>query len=241
VNFPWSICLAREDVQALAALRLVPGIEAAEAGELIWLRGKGSDEQLDAKLAALPVRGRYEWIAPFQLREIGKRIPSARLPELHWQPLSNWLQVELPVAALPASEPASIPLRLVRSSVEHESDLLLTSLAALNQFAAESAQVRLDRLQFAANGGCQVLVRGRPLPPLPGHQFILHGCIAVPAGFFWEPAVGPDVLAQALSATGDTLLLWNEDGTITRLHGEQFVPATRSAIRATALALAKSP
>ena len=238
MNFPWSISIVREDAAALAALRLLPGLEAGEAIDLIWVRGPQGDEQLAAKLAALPARGRYEWIAPNQLRAIGNRIPSARLPDVQWQPLSAWLQVELPVAALPATEPVPVPVQLVRSYAEQAADLLLTRLDVLRQFAAEAAQVRLDRLEFAVDAAGQALVRGQPLPPLPGRRFVLHGAIAVPAGYGWQPAVSPEVLARALNVSGDTLVLWQEDGTVIRLHSEQFLPVTRSAVRATAQAFA---
>jgi hypothetical protein len=55
----------------------------------------------------------------------------------------------------------------------------------------------------------------------------------VPAGFAWKPAVSPEVLARRFGGSGDALVVWNEDGTIVRLHGEQFVQASRSSARAT--------
>jgi hypothetical protein len=155
--------------------------------------------------------------------------------------LNAWFRIETPAAALPANNPPAISLRLVRSTVEREPELLLTSLGELKQFAALAAQVRLERLHFAASADWSVIVRGRPLPSLPGRHFVLHGGVAVPAGFSWEPAVGAEVLNRRFGVSGDTLVLWAEDGTVTRLHGEQFVPVSRSAIRATEQALCESP
>ena len=240
MNFSWAICLAREDATALAAVRLVTPIEVAETQTEVWLRGPPGDEALDAKLSALPARGRFELLALNQLRQTGQRVPSARLPNMRWQPLGGWLQVELPVAALPANEPGPIPLQLVRSADEQEPELLLTSLEEFTRFATQAAQVRLDRLLFAAAADGRVLVRGKPLPPLPGRRFVLHGVVAVAAGSTWIPAVSVEVLARHFCISGDALVLWNDDGTITRLHGEQFVPATRSAVRATGQAVAES-
>jgi hypothetical protein len=128
------------------------------------------------------------------------------------------------------------PLTLVRSSIEQEPELLLTTIDEFKGFAKTAAQVRLDRLQFAANADGSVLVRGLPLPPLPGARFALHGVVAVPAGYSWQPAVSAEVLASRFGISGDTLILWYEDGTFTRLHSEQFVPASRSALGATAAA-----
>jgi hypothetical protein len=144
--------------------------------------------------------------------------------------LREWLQVELPVAALPAGLPATVPLRLVRSSEEREADLLLTTFDEFRRFAIDVAQVRLERLRFAVTAEGRVLVQGTPLPPIPGRRFVLHQGVAVPAGFAWQPAVGADVLSRRLGVSGDALVLWNEDDTVTRLHTEQLIPVTRSAV-----------
>jgi hypothetical protein len=252
LNAPWAIQLARQDAAALAALRLIPGVEVGEDGATIWLRSKTADENLSAKLAGLPALARYEWLASNQLRAMDQRIPSTQLPNLRWLPITEWLKVEAPTAALPGildlpaaskpsedGQPATFnlqPLTLVRSSIENEPELLLTTIDEFTRFAEAAPQVRLDRLQFAANADGSVLVRGLPLPPLPGKRFALHGAVAVPAGYSWHPAVSAEVLASRFGITGDTLILWYDDGTFTRLHSEQFVPASRSALRATAAA-----
>ena len=238
MNFPWAICLAPSDAAWLASLRLSRGVQVAEADELIWLRGRNGDEQLARALRGLPAVARYEWLGNDRLRRLGSRIPSGTLPQLHWQALGEWLRVDLPAAAIPACEPPPVPLRIVRCAEERAADLLLTDLSAWSRFASEAAEVRLRRLQFAVDSGARALVRGTPLPPLPGQRFVLHRSIAVPAGFAWYPAVGADELMVRLGVSPEALVLWHEDGTLTRLHADQFVPATRSAVRATARAFA---
>lgn len=233
VNFPWAICIGCEDIRSLAALRLVGGVEVGDAGEIIWLRGQRGDEKLKAKLSALPARARYEWLAPNHLRQIERRIPDSTFPMVRWQSLEAWLQVEMPAAAIPADLPGSVPLRLVRSSDEQKPGLLLTRVDELIRFAAMAARVRLERLEFAADDKGNALVRGDPLPAVAGRRYVLHGSVAVPAGFSWEPKVNTDVLARRFGVSGDALVVWNDDNTITRLHSEQFVPLSRGALRAT--------
>jgi hypothetical protein len=241
VNFPWAICVAREDAGSFAALRLIPGIEVSETGETIWLRGQRGDEKLESKLSALPTIDRYEWLATNDLRRINERIPSNRFPAVQWQSLDAWLQIEMPTAAIPAELPIPVSLRLFRSMDEQEPELLLTRIDDLACFAATAARVRLERLRFAANREGDVLVRGRPLPPVPGRHFVIHGGVAVPAGFCWEPRVRPEVLARRFGVSRDALIVWNENGSIERLHGEQFVGLSRSALRSTRQALAEAP
>lgn len=225
--------MARADAAALAGLRLVPGVEVAESALELWLRGQPAEVSFAARLLALPAMGRYERLPPDRLRRLDERIPSRQLPSLSWQPLSTWLRAELPAAALPGNEPAVVELRLVRSAGEREPELLLTGLAEFQRFVEQAAWVRLERWRFAADASGRVLVRGTPLPPLPGKRFALNEGVAVPAGFGWSPAVSAGVVARRLGASDEALVLWNEDGTLSRLHREQFVPVTRSAVAAT--------
>jgi hypothetical protein len=238
VNFPWAICIALEDAATLAPLRQIADIEVGEDSAKVWLRGKQGDEKLDVGLAALPAQARYEWLSSNALRQIARRIPGDRLPALRWQPLDAWLQVSLPVAAMAAEPPSAVPLRLIRSAREQEPELLLADLDDLVRFASMAARVRLECLQFAANENGKVLVRGRPLPSVPGKRFVLHEGVAVPVGFSWEPHVDPVVLARRFIVSDGALIIWNEDQTITRLHSEQFFPLSRGALRATQQALA---
>src|SRR4051794_18785807 len=96
------LCIEPEDASVLARLRLVSGLEVAEGGAAIWLRALHADESTSAKLAGVPARERYECLEPDRLRSIGARIPAKTLPALKWTPLTEWLQIKAPTAALPA-------------------------------------------------------------------------------------------------------------------------------------------
>jgi hypothetical protein len=233
VNTPWAICVARADESSLTVLRLCEGIEVGEADRVLWLRGQRCDEVLGRRLALLPALGRYDWLLPAQIRLRGRRIPAGDMPRIAWQPLGDWLQIAIPTPAMPASPPEPVALTLIRSTDERDPGLLLTLLDELIRFSATAAAMRLAPLQFAVNEAGLAYVLGQPLPPVPGCRFVLHGRVAVPAGCGWAPAVADDVLARCLGATGGALVAWNEDGTITRLLDEQFVPMSRSALRAT--------
>ena len=235
MNFPWVICLASEDAASMAGLRLTSGIEVAEADRKIWLRGPAAGDSIAAPLQRLPALARYE-VKGNRLRDLGCCIPSQVLPPLAWQGLKTWMQVERPhqqtVSEIkPELSPA--PVRLVRSTEEREPTLLLTSLQDWHEFAISAPEVRLKPLRFAVNEEARVLVQGEPLPPLPGPRFVVEGNVAAPAGFTWRPAVGSAVLARLLGARDQELALLYEDGTCCRVQTEQFVAASRAAVRAT--------
>jgi hypothetical protein len=243
MSVQWVICLAPADAASLAPLRLTRGIEVAEKEPFIWVRGASSDEKLERLLRALPAVARYEVIAGNRLRNLESRIPSETLPALNWQPVSTWLRVQMPSS--PVAPTLSqldgerdtvrpVSLRIIRSAEEHPIELLLTTMDDWREFALGAAEIRLRQLSFAVDAEGNVVVRGKPLPPLPGRQFVLHGNIAVQAGFSWEPAVSADVLSRRLGLAVDALALFHEDGTFSRIEAEQFVPATRSAARETA-------
>lgn len=228
--------MASEDAAAVAGLRLTPGLEVAEVDGKVWLRGPAAGESLAAALQRLPALARYE-VKGNRLRNLDSRIPSDTLPTTTWQPLKAWIQVERPFSqTISEHSPdfSAAPIQLVRSTEEREPNLLLTSLDDWHGFAISASELRLRPLRFAVNAESLVLVQGEPLPPLPGRRFVVDGNVAVPAGFTWQPTVSPAVLARLLGAREDELALLYEDGTCCRLLAEQFVGATRAAVRTTA-------
>jgi hypothetical protein len=238
----WVIRVASSDAGSLAPLRLTRGIEVAEKEAFIWVRG-ANDEKLERLVRALPAVARYELTSGNRLRNFESRIPSETLPALNWQPVNTWLRVQMPSSSLEgrfterdtaANTPSPVSIRIARSAEERPIALLMTSLAEWREFALNAPDIRLRQLRFAVDGAGNVAVRGKPLPPLPGRQFVLNGNIAVQAGFAWEPAVSADVLSRRLGLSADALALFHEDGTFSRIEDEQFVPATRSAVRETA-------
>ena len=233
---PWVVCLARADAAAGARLRLWPKVEVGETDQGFWIRGQGGEGLSAATWWGLPAVRRYAWLAGHHLRPLESRIPSETLPALTWQPIERWFHISLPIAALPGTEPRPAPLQLVRSSDETPPELLLTSLRDWIRFALTAPELRLRALRFAATNQ-QALIRGRPLPPLSGRRFVVRGTVAVPAGFHWNPPVNADTVSRRFGVAGEALALWHEDGTVTPLHLEQMVAATRNAIRATAQAL----
>ena len=227
----WAVRLDAERRDAVARLRLEPEIESLELPDALWLRGPSSDEQLDLKLCRRPGAVRFDILADGQLLPVGKRLPSGRLPEGKWIALKAWAQVTLPVAMLAAQSLRRVPFSLERASTHEEADLLLARQMDWAAYAMSAPQVRLEKLTFAASSDGRVVIRGRPLPPVPGARYYEQAGVAVPCGWGWPAWLEASVVREALAVEPEALALFSAAGTWEAIAGDQFVRATRSAVR----------
>lgn len=230
----WVACLDAADAGALAALRLVPGLEIAPLADAVWLRGPAWNDALAQVLRMVPGLRRFTAQADGQLLAEGARVPGGWLPELRWEPLREWLPVALPTALGAGKMGARAPVRLVRSTAERPANAVLADIRAWLAWAGCAAEIRLRPLRFAAARDGRVWIEGTPPPALAGRHFHLSDGVAVPCGFACAPDPGARVLRRWLAlAEGDTAFA-HADGRWEILKAEQFVPAMRSAARLTA-------
>ncbi len=236
---PWAIRLASNSIdfndqtqEALGRLRLLPAVEVLIEADGIWLQGSELNEQTSNLLRSLTEAERYLVLSGDQLARWGETIPRASLPAGTWQPITNWLAVSLPTAAFAPRVEASIPLQLVRSSNPAEANLLRTTWAAWRDYATTTAQFRLNQLSFAASEA-EALVRGVPVPAIPGQRFVESAGIAMPAGWKSDPELDAKSTRELLKLTEGTIALFREDGSFESIPDQVFVRATRSAVRMT--------
>src|SRR5262249_31263404 len=156
------------EASAAAFLRLRPGIEALELGDALWLRGNDLDESLELALRSVPGAILYSMLPGGLLRRKERRIPEGKAPEGSWLLLARSIAADPQPAALAAEAPDHVTLKLVRGSDEKEPTVLLTTAASWAAYASEAPLVRLKPLAFAAAEDGRVVIKGRPLPPIPG-------------------------------------------------------------------------
>jgi MoxR-vWA-beta-propeller ternary system domain bpX2/FtsH ternary system domain X7 len=236
---PWAVVAPRASAEAIARLPRLSGLAICELDEELWLRGKLLDESLQRQLALIPGGRHFTLLADGQLIPLGKIVPRGRLPEGPWTLLADWLDG---VLSLPPVIPwanssegirQAIPLRLVRCDTERVSALLETPLAEFSAYVAIAPQWRIDRWSFAASSDGVALVRGAPLPSLPGVQWTADQCLFVPAGYRWEPAVEAELVRQSLGLEPGDAALLRPGGTWERIAADHWVRCTRSAVRLT--------
>jgi hypothetical protein len=134
---------------------------------------------------------------------------------------------------------AGVPLAVVPSGEVRELELLETTLEQLAGYARTAPQWRLDRWSFAATSSGRLLVRGLPLPPLPGVRLGEWDGVCLPAGCAWSPAVEPLVVRQLLRLLPGEMAILRTDGSWDRVSADDWVRASRSAIASTRESLAR--
>jgi hypothetical protein len=223
----WVLLLRRTQASGLARLLDAPDVEVAELADLLWVRGRGSEEDVARVRSLLPGGRFFELLEPDRLRPPGRLVPTARLPEARYRPLRSWLSLSLPPVALCGETSRTVGLRLVPGRGPRGEELLLAHADRFRDFLSQAPSFRIAPLRFAVNGESEVLVRGTPLPSIAGERFVSCGGIAVAAGWTWTPALGVPVLRSWLGLAPGTLALWRADATIAEVSLSSFAPANR--------------
>ncbi|MDX1947750.1 MAG: hypothetical protein SFU86_20300 [Pirellulaceae bacterium] len=233
----WALRLPPDSVRALGAIRRFLAVGICEANGHFWLRGQSLDEPLAALLRLVPGGELFRVGADGQLTASGELVPRGHLPAGPWQLLDEWLQVSFPTASDARASIAPLALQLIPSGEIREPAMLETTLSQLAEYLATTSQWRISRWSFAADRAGRAIIRGLPLPALPGVYWTLHDGIATPAGSDWSPAIEPKVLRQTLGLAENEIALLHPDGIWDRILPEDWTRASRSAVRNTCEAL----
>lgn len=230
MNTPWAVRIDPAHMGAVGLLRLHKGILACEVAGNIWLSGDHLDEATELMLRKLAPAERYVVQPDGTLVPAGGQVPRGHLPKADWTPLAQWMTPRVQAAALPGDLPDRVALRLAPGGRQAEPNVLITTWDVWGVYAESAPAIRLAPLRFAGDG-TRVLIRGTPLPPLPGQPHVETAGIAVPCGWTWEPAVETTVLRSLLGLGDGDLALLSRDGEYERIPAEAFVRAERSAVR----------
>jgi hypothetical protein len=222
-----------EGAVAAAPLRKVSDVDVCVVDGRLWLRGTKWNEGLDRSLRKILGAERFHRLPDDEIARWGDTLPSQRLPNGPWIPLKDWLQPAAPVTVWPARIDKRTSLQMVRSADEQSANVLLVNFQLWKEYAAAAPQIRLRQLTFAVSDDGQSLIRGEPIPPLPGTRYIETDGIARPLGWAWSPMVDASVLRAALQLDDRELALLTSDGTYEVFRADDFVRATRSAVRLT--------
>lgn len=227
----WVFIISMKNKARLGTVRCLTDWVAAEDETTIWLKGGNSGEPVDLKIRQLPIDQIFLLDEKMQLFPVKGKTPVGLLQSMDWKVLTDFISVELPVAALPAQQMDTYEPRLVPAEKEQPCEVLLTDWATWSAYAMKAPAIRLSPLQFAASASDDVLVLGTPLPPIPGKTYWRDQQLFIPAGWAFEVGINAQILSRSLCPEKETFLLFDEKGQWERIPGSAFVKASRSAVR----------
>jgi len=210
------------------------GWEGAIVEDDFWVRGPRLDPGQERACARIPWEERFDVIEENVLRHPGRHLPSGVLPSVSWSPLRELLRVRLPLSTSAARLPKRVEIELRSDEEMREPKLLEAATQDWLAFACRAPEIRLRPLSFAfdTTHRATVLIRGTPLPSIPGTQFAEEEGVATPAGYRIWPAVDASVARKSFGANDGELVVLRTDAGWSRVPRMAWIAATRAAVRA---------
>jgi len=229
MSAPWAMRVSIDNAPAAGLLRCTHGIQALAVSDALWLRGELLTETMNGLLRRIP--GERFMRAPGELLiPIGRKLPIGTMPAGEWMAVERVLVLKVPASLTPAAAASGVGVRLVASHVETAPNVLLAQRTHWSKWVETAPNIRLRPLVFALSQS-QAVIRGKPLPNLPGTRYVEGEGVAIPCGFAIAPALGAPTLAQAFGLGAGDLALLHPNGTCEVLPAEVFVAASRSSVR----------
>jgi len=229
-------CRARlplEHLEALASLRVVPGVQVLRDETNLWLRWETDGDLVLRVILPLPDAVLFERRED-RWHRVGEHLPSFDVPTLgDFQPLANML---FPAPVLPVAPPVRTPppwqlqtLRLVSDPTPRVTSAVLTTRAALLAWVDAVTSARLQTLQFA-HCDDDALLLGRRVPLLPSGLRFWGERVLRPLGFRVDPDLPERALLAAFGSEPGELAIVRDDR-IELVSDDVLRPVTRAAVR----------
>ncbi|MEM6964481.1 MAG: hypothetical protein AAF573_06930 [Bacteroidota bacterium] len=220
----------KKDIESLGTVRTLSYLRVAEAEDIIWIKDVPT-ENLDLKIRQLPAIASFEVDEEGLLFPIGKITPTGKLPDLNWQPIHEFVEVEFPRAAFSGKTDQTVWVKLVESEMVREGDALLTSSADWKAYAESASSIRLEKIRYAVAEHGEVLILGKPLIPIRGKTFWKNGNILLPNGYDFEFPVLSEIILQQYIPEKDGVLIFYKNGEWEKIQNSDFVKGSRSGVR----------
>ena len=238
----WALAIPPAARTELARFRTTPGLLGCETPDALWItpdRKSSVPPELVEQLHFATAAQVFHITTDKSLIPHGRTVPVGTLPAGPWSPLVDLFQLSLPVAGFAGPAPSPITIILVRDDASLPPALLETDLSSWVAYVRTAPNVRLNRCEFAVSLSRRVLVRGLPLPPLPGTRYWESSGLIIPAGYRLSPDLQPSLVRRILLLEEGEHALWSEPtATWERLPPEAFIPARRANVLQTLHSLA---
>lgn len=240
--------MSRGTLPSLGKLRLIRGLEtlltdgqaAPPSDAVLWIRGPRLETREETIVRMIPWQAFYEVLEGGEIRPRNRRLPEGRLPAGTWEALVDFLQPRMQAPALSGKLSGKVNIRLQETSRLRETNMIHAATNDWLEFGIAASELRLKPLIWTmdASQPDTVFIRGTPLPPLPGMQYVEQDGVAVPAGFHWRPEVSAETLRRSLGTAANEMVILRRDpeqssgGVMwTRVPRTAWLPGKRSTIR----------
>lgn len=240
----WAARVPGVALSELQALRTNHNLLVCEVPGEFWIRPTASSESATLlaanELLAGIVAELFRVTSDGAITPSGSLVPTGRIPTGPWVPIAEQFPVTLPTAGFPPLRMPASRLKFVRSETVVESTVLELPFARLREHVRKTSVLRLNRWEFAVSQNGSALVRGTPLPTLPGQRYWETEGLIVPAGWTWSPSLAPEIVRHVLKLTPSESALFrlNTNDSLDafaweRIAADAFVQGSRPNFEAT--------
>lgn len=229
------VLITKEHIVYFQPFRQIESLEVCVYNEQMYaIAGWKEDLMQHADFQSIPFKTVYKIIDDYLYHLEGQVPFDIWLSDLYeWKPLTAYIQIELPPINynfFGINE--SIDVRLIPSSIPQTPVALRTSLEHLEQYLNENLAIRSAHLNWILLNTA-AFVYGTPLLSMPGLAYWQLGQHLLPIGWQFEIQNMIPFITQRIQPNSNELLLWETNGTYTRLSIDNFTSLTLGSVRKT--------
>lgn len=168
---------------AIYSLRQWDNLKIAYDSNNAWIKGFSKDQIHSSELKKIP-NAKIFFSDNNKLFPLHSRLPYCTEPALFWSPIHRALPVHLPAVNHNFfGVNKHIQIALKESTVEKNSDAILTNKFTLEKYILNAPKIRLHNLDWIIINHDQVMIFGYPCLPLDGKTYWKYNSFYIPTGY----------------------------------------------------------
>lgn len=229
------VLIPKEHIVYFQPFRQIETLEVCAYNEQMYaIAGWNKDLMIHPDFQSIPFKTVYKILDDYLYHLEGQVPFDIWLSDLYeWKPLTSYIQIELPSINynfFGINE--SINIQLIPSSTPQTAVALRMSMKHLEQYLNENLAIRGAHLNWILLN-TEAFVYGTPLLSIPGLAYWQLGPHLLPIGWQFEIQNLVPMITKRIQPNPNELLLWEKEGTYTRLSINEFTSLTLGSVRKT--------
>lgn len=197
----------------------------------IWLKDFSFAQINSPEVRSIPFKTIY-FSKGAKLYLHNSNLPDRNLPSLLWTPVERGLPVTLPSFNHNFfGIEQKINTRLIRSDIEREGVVMITSINTLKKYIETAPEIRLQKILWTIVQPSKVILFGTPLLPIPGEVLWRKKEHLFPSGYDLELYVLADTINEKLNPGKENWIVWEVGSTYYFVPKDHFKPLSLSSFR----------